>query len=688
MDSFLQKKALGTFHYALKDHGYLLVGKAESVGASADLFVPLSKQEKIYSRKQGPGRLIPTQGVVKPEKKSSRDKKVVVPRNMAQPDFRKSAEAVLVSRHTPPSVIVDEHMEVVHISGTVTPFLEPPAGKPTFNLLKMAREGLGFELRNALYKSKTSKEPVKKTDIPIKNGEEKLLVSLEIIPLPDTVDPYYLILFSRNTARTSLWDKVWKKLNQPPIRSGKNEMQLQNEAMKKELAQVREDMRGISEEQEATNEELQSANEELLSSNEEMQSLNEELETSKEELQSTNEELIIINQELMDSQEQLKDYLHYTEAIVATLREPLLVLNNKLHIQSANAAFYKKFDAAEREIEGKPLFEIQERQWDNDKLKTLLNKILPEQEILHDFEIEIDLPSAGKRDLLLNARELVDGKKAERLILFAMEDVTEQKMAIENYQNSISQLKKTNEQLDQFVHVASHDLQEPLRKVLTFAGRLRDKGKERLTGQIETYLDKIETSASRMTSLNKDLLDYSRLSEPIDLFESTDLNENIGTILVDFELLAEEKKAQINVGKLPVIQAIPVQMNQLFYNLIGNALKFSQKDVPPKVNITSRKLTQKEVTENATLKPHLEYVEIIVEDQGIGFDQKYEHQIFTIFQRLNQQSEYSGTGIGLAMVKRIVDNHQGKVFAFSKIGEGAEFHIILPVEQPAQEIVI
>jgi two-component system CheB/CheR fusion protein len=269
-----------------------------------------------------------------------------------------------------------------------------------------------------------------------------------------------------------------------------------------------------------------------------------------------------------------------------------------------------------------------------------------------------------------------------------MEDVTEQKMAIENYQNSISQLKKTNEQLDQFVHVASHDLQEPLRKVLTFAGRLRDKGKERLTGQIETYLDKIETSASRMTSLIKDLLDYSRLSEPIDLFESTDLNENIGTILVDFEVLAEEKKAQINVGKLPVIQAIPVQMNQLFYNLIGNALKFSQKDVPPKVNITSRKLTQKEVTENATLKPHLEYVEIIVEDQGIGFDQKYEHQIFTIFQRLNQQSEYSGTGIGLAMVKRIVDNHQGKVFAFSKIGEGAEFHIILPVEQPAQEIVI
>jgi two-component system, chemotaxis family, CheB/CheR fusion protein len=234
--------------------------------------------------------------------------------------------------------------------------------------------------------------------------------------------------------------------------------------------------------------------------------------------------------------------------------------------------------------------------------------------------------------------------------------------------------------LDQFAHVASHDLQEPLRKILTFSMRLQDNHKDELSTEVKGYLHKIEASSSRMTVLIKDLLNYSRLLQHEKLFSKTDLNVTLDTTLVDFELLIEEKKAEIVVAKLPTLDAIPFQMNQLFNNLISNSLKFSKDGVPPVITITSRKLPEKEIEKYASLNPALSYVEIILQDNGIGFDQKYADQIFTIFQRLHSNETYSGTGIGLSLCKKIVENHHGEIFADSKENEGAVFHIILPLK--------
>jgi two-component system CheB/CheR fusion protein len=151
--------------------------------------------------------------------------------------------------------------------------------------------------------------------------------------------------------------------------------------------------------------------------------------------------------------------------------------------------------------------------------------------------------------------------------------------------------------------------------------------------------------------------------------------------LADLELLIEQKGAEILINDLPTIEVIQLQMNQLFYNLLGNALKFSKKGTTPKIEVNSRKLTEREVGKDDTLISRLSYVEITVKDNGIGFDQKYEDQIFTVFQRLSRPLEYEGTGLGLAMVKRVVDNHHGKIFATSTEGEGATFTIILPTKQ-------
>ena len=306
MDTFLQKKAFSTFHYALKENGFLLLGKSETVGVSSDLFSQVIKTEKIYVRKSVTGRFLHVNHDHKDDPKTTPEK-IVVKSGDIYTDFRKSAEAIMIAK-SPASVVINLQMDIMHIHGDITPFLQAPQGKPTHNLIKMAREGLAFELRNAIHKATKDHKVITKNNIPVYANEIQLLVSLEITLLPDTVEPHYLVRFEKKAVKPFEEDNISELIQA-------NAMQQQNQQLERELLQTREDMRSITEDMEASNEELQSANEEMQSSNEEMQSLNEELETSKEELQSTNEELIIVNQELIEKQEQLNS--SYSEQLNA-----------------------------------------------------------------------------------------------------------------------------------------------------------------------------------------------------------------------------------------------------------------------------------------------------------------------------------------------------------------------------------
>ncbi len=217
-------------------------------------------------------------------------------------------------------------------------------------------------------------------------------------------------------------------------------------------------------------------------------------------------------------------------------------------------------------------------------------------------------------------------------------DITEQKSFAEELekkvaertaelQHSNEELRQTNTQLDQFAYVASHDLQEPLRKISTFSMRLQDKHKNGLSTEVKSYLSKIESASNRMTTLIRDLLNYSRLLQHEKLFEQTNLNATLKNILNDFELLTAEKKAIIKCDALPTIDAIPLQMNQLFYNLISNALKFSKEDVPPVITITSRTLSEENIKKYPAFNTFIAYYEIIFKDNGIGFEQQYAMKI-------------------------------------------------------------
>ncbi len=425
MDTFLQKRALSTFHYALKENGFLLLGKSETTGPAAELFSTFAKDDKIYARKLVPNNFMHYNTDRKEIALTEKVKKTAKP-EVLQNDFRKTAEALLLSKYTPASVIVNDQMDVVHINGSITPFLETPQGKPTFNLLKMAREGLAFELRNTLHKAKTTNKTAIKEDILVKCDGKIMQITVEVLPLSNNVEPHFLILFHKTVLPQS---KAKIKGKASPEKIMNDEAHKRIEQLEREITLTREDMRAITEDQEAANEELQSANEELLSSSEELQSLNEELETSKEELQSTNEELIIINQEMLDKQEQINVTRQYSEAIIATIREPLVVLDKNLRIKSVNASFIKKFNIAEEEAEGQLIYEIQNHLFDNTGLRSLLEKILPKKTEMNDYEILINVPPIGECTMLLNARHVINEKNKEQLILLAIEDATEQTAA-------------------------------------------------------------------------------------------------------------------------------------------------------------------------------------------------------------------------------------------------------------------
>lgn len=256
-------------------------------------------------------------------------------------------------------------------------------------------------------------------------------------------------------------------------------------------------------------------------------------------------------------------------------------------------------------------------------------------------------------------------------------DLTERKLAEDALKQYTSELERKNLELEQFAYIASHDLQEPLRKIQTFTGALEKKLDDKETRK--KYFDKINSSASRMADLIKSVLNYSRLSKISDEFTATDLNSVLENIKADYELLIDEKHAVLKNDDLPVVKGIPLQLSQLFANLISNSLKFSE--APPVITISSKILSGSEVNKEHSFNGGSEkYVELLFRDNGIGFDQLYAEKIFTIFQRLNNREAYAGTGIGLALCKRIVDNHRGYIKAKSELGKGAEFFVYLPYE--------
>ncbi|RRA98838.1 hybrid sensor histidine kinase/response regulator [Larkinella rosea] len=239
------------------------------------------------------------------------------------------------------------------------------------------------------------------------------------------------------------------------------------------------------------------------------------------------------------------------------------------------------------------------------------------------------------------------------------------------------ELERSNHELQQFTWVVSHDLKEPLRKIQILNDLIKEKY---LSGNSEaiSYLDRSINSSARMSGLINDLLSYAQLSTPA-LFQPTNLSHLLNEILVDFDEIIHAKKAVVTIDQLPVIDTVPGRIRQVFQNLLSNALKFSKKDIPPVIRITSERIAEKNV--DSERNPDGGFYRIVVSDNGIGFDEKFMDRIFVIFQRLTDRASYEGTGIGLAIAKKNMDKHNGIISARSQVNEGSQFILILPIHQ-------
>ena len=253
-------------------------------------------------------------------------------------------------------------------------------------------------------------------------------------------------------------------------------------------------------------------------------------------------------------------------------------------------------------------------------------------------------------------------------------EIAERRESERRLSKTAADLKISNRALQDFAYVASHDLQEPLRKIRAFGDRLQVKYAEELGERGQDYLRRMQNAAERMQGLIKDLLAYSRITTKTQPFVATDLNLIVKEVLSDLETAIEQTKGQVRLDRLPTIEADPLQMRQLFQNLIGNALKFHLPEQAPIITISQKMLPDSE-----------SIIELQIEDNGIGFDEKYLDRIFTPFQRLHGRSEYEGTGMGLAICRKIVERHGGRLTAESSLGQGATFTIFLPRIQPKNE---
>jgi two-component system CheB/CheR fusion protein len=911
-DVTMQRRIMGTFHYALRNTGMLLLGSSETVGPLAELFALLDKKHKLYAKKPTSTRFALGVSAIDVGREE-RDRRPGPPRadeGLPRIDPQREIDRILLTRYAPPGVLINEGYEILQFRGHTGAYLEPAQGHASLNIMKMAREGLLMELRAAVLTARKRGAPVRRDGLRVKQESgEYLGVNLEVIPVRGPADDSnYLVLFESVPG-------VRPRRALPPRRAGRRGTERELERLDQELAATKEFLQSIIEDREAANEELRSANEELQSSNEELQSTNEELETAKEELQSVNEELTTVNEELQhrnselsqanndtnnliasvnipivilgndlrirrftplaapafnllpadigrpiagirgnvevpdleqlcagvietvapltrevrdrqggwhslrirpyrtaenqiegavvtlidisavkNSLDQVAAARDYAEAVVNTVRTPLVVLDADFRVRSANRAYYDTFQVSPEQTVNRPLYDLAGGQWNVPALRRSLGELVERGTPLDDFEIEHDFPVIGPRTMLLSARTVHLESLVTRTVLLAVEDITPRRQAerelraseevryrrlFETAGDGIALLDGDSEQItvvnpywtaltglapeqvlgrklweigafpdsdtvrsivrelqqrnfiryadlvltradgstrhvelacnvyrlggrrviqclarditeridllereraaraeaeaanrakDDFLSILSHELRTPLTAMLGWARVMRKGTLD--AGKTDDALETIERNTRLLAQLIEDLLDVSRIAAGKLALQvrRVDLAAVVRAAVETIRESAGAKGLRLEIQlpeTSPTIRGDRHRLQQVVWNLLSNAVKFTpsggQIDVrleatPPGARIT-------------------------VNDTGRGIPPQLLPVVFDRFRQGDGVSTrtHGGLGLGLAIVRHIVELHGGRVSVFSAgEGTGTTFTIDLP----------
>jgi PAS domain S-box-containing protein len=424
LEPSLQRRAVSTFHFALRPEGYLVVGHSEGMGELSELFSVIDQQHKFYKKRNGhiaataewsPTRLVEsTRPVPVPLTGSARSSDL---------ELQKAAERVVLSEYGPAWVVLNERLEIIHSGGDTTAYLQLPPGRATFALLKMVRNSVRSELRKLLAKAASDGASTQSTVVDEKRNGEIGRIQLAVRRLDDrkTHATGFLVLFLATADSSGSRADTGSNCPEP------NPVEV--ERLTQELALTRQRLEAIINEREVVNQDLTTANEEIQSSNEELQSINEELETSKEELQSANEELNTMNEELRRAELAASASREFAESVVESLRTPVVVLRSDLRVRTANRAFCEAYGLQHTEIQNQPFHRIGDGQWNLPELRSAFERLSADHTPIENLELEQEFINAGKRTVSINARPIAaDG---EHQILVAVDDITAHRRAEE-----------------------------------------------------------------------------------------------------------------------------------------------------------------------------------------------------------------------------------------------------------------
>ncbi|MBA2611399.1 MAG: CHASE3 domain-containing protein [Bacteroidetes bacterium] len=417
--------------------------------------------------------------------------------------------------------------------------------------------------------------------------------------------------------------------------------------------------------------------------------------TLRSEIEKTNKELELKNKELEESEERFFKIFD-NNPVALSFGE---LGNNK--IVYANKLFYSYFGYSEEEVIGRTSEELKlVSDEENARLFPIIMSYLEDNRSLEELQA---LPPAETEQLLIKLRQKMFGAGFEvlytrknketffalvfyeiiaignkKFALTSYQDITDRKKTEKKIETQNEELVKINKELESFTYISSHDLQEPLRKIQVFSSQIAEKDQKNLSDKGKDLFKRIQDCAFKMQTLIQDLLTYSRTTASERKFENIDISTIILEVKEDLKDELLQKNASIETGKMCELKIIPFQFRQLIYNLISNSLKFSVEGRAPEIKIKSE-MGKAESFNNKKLINGVKYCRISVADNGIGFESEYSERIFEVFQRLHRKTEYAGTGIGLAIVKKIVENHNGDITVESSPGKGSTFHIYIPV---------
>jgi len=660
-DQALQKRVVPLLHYCLNEPGFLLLGRTETLSGFGALFSVADKTHRVYSRKPGTSRLHLTPA----SPSGALTARAVTIGRLATDsgDISKQLDRALLERYAPPGLLINERMDVLEFRGQTGDFLQPAAGAPQNNLVKMARPGLVAALQTALTEAKSTKSLARKLAVTIPRDGGARTCDLVVMPLarpPAGQEPLYVVLFERPSAEANAGTDEARQSQSHDRPSGDREARIAQ--LEHELSATREDLELLIEDQGRTNDDLGSTNEELVSGNEELQSINEELETAKEELQSTNEELTTVNDELHSRNHEMKRVNSDLVNVLSAVDLPILILDSERKIRRFTPRARHILNVVASDV-GRPLEDLKL----NIRVPDLDAQVAAVINTMVMREVEVRDESGHWFSLQIRPYTTAEGQNDGAIV--SLVDIDALKHLVRDAEGARAEAELANLAKDQFLATLSHELRTPLTTMLMHAQILgrgqSDPERVKLAGQA------IERATMMQVQLIEDLVDVSRIvAGKLGMQHvPVDLRAVVETAQEWISAAAQRKSLKLVVEIEPLASTVlgdAGRLQQIVANLLTNAVKFT----PPKGTVTLR------------LSSSGGTARLQVQDTGIGIDAAFLSNIFDRFTQADASNtrSNSGLGLGLSIVKHLVELHGGTIRAESAgAGQGSTFTVELPL---------